>query len=568
MSLTRTHIAFLGIMSIFTGIIGPGTRSGAILLSYLMTDVRAIVYAILIGLILAFAFAAFRKWKFYRLTVFLILIAIFSLVVVTLLWYVTSSRDGMPATGFSWGWIFLTIGAILLFWSYKQRKEDDGDGKFSETIDTIIGIMGGFALACIAWVIILSSLSFFTRGRDDAEILKQLYGSGNVEVLSGEVKVYGSFPTQPRLQYNRGEGFLITSFVDGKERKWEYRSKESILSGALREDESPYEIDKEIFTIDTEWHVRTSTGRVILWSRSSENRNAILYKNDGKLYYRSEKWTIPLSYSGIISSPILLSEDSNDLVWIENRASEKYLIKNGEALWSGYENIINLRVSSNWQNISFLTDSGSDRHLIRNDISLGKLPKNTLTGSYTSNGAHSVYVTNDKTTQEVHFDTGPISHDLQDVREVFLDQNGGGSYAYFAKPVGEEKWCLFTRYKWNLCGLEWYMNPRIWADGSSIIFAWRKDGIWNIYRNTDTLARDTGYNPTSVIYDYAFFDLTNPRTYLLISYDEKTKKYSYRKNGKALPWTWDDISTEVIFGYDNHVLTSAKTDGTWKIIEL
>jgi hypothetical protein len=34
--------------------------------------------------------------------------------------------------------------------SYKQRKEDDGDGKFSETIDTIIGIMGGFALACIA----------------------------------------------------------------------------------------------------------------------------------------------------------------------------------------------------------------------------------------------------------------------------------------------------------------------------------------------------------------------------------------------------------------------------------
>jgi hypothetical protein len=47
----------------------------------------------------------------------------------------------MPASGFSWGWIFLSIGAILLFWSYKQRKDEDGDGKFSETIDTIIGIM-------------------------------------------------------------------------------------------------------------------------------------------------------------------------------------------------------------------------------------------------------------------------------------------------------------------------------------------------------------------------------------------------------------------------------------------
>jgi hypothetical protein len=83
MSLSRTHIAFLGIMSIFTGIIGPGTRSGAILLSYLMTDVRPVIYAILVGLILAFAFAAFRKWKLYRFVVFLILIAIISLAIVT-----------------------------------------------------------------------------------------------------------------------------------------------------------------------------------------------------------------------------------------------------------------------------------------------------------------------------------------------------------------------------------------------------------------------------------------------------------------------------------------------------
>jgi hypothetical protein len=54
MSLSRTHLAFLGIISIFTGLIAPGLRSGDILYSYLMTDVRWIVYIILVGLIVGF----------------------------------------------------------------------------------------------------------------------------------------------------------------------------------------------------------------------------------------------------------------------------------------------------------------------------------------------------------------------------------------------------------------------------------------------------------------------------------------------------------------------------------
>ena len=34
---------------------------------------------------------------------------------------------------------------------------------FSETVDNIIGIIGGFGLACIVGIIILSSFSFFGR---------------------------------------------------------------------------------------------------------------------------------------------------------------------------------------------------------------------------------------------------------------------------------------------------------------------------------------------------------------------------------------------------------------------
>lgn len=74
MPLTRTHIAFLGIISIFTGIVGPGVYAGSTVLSYLMTDMRAIAYIMLIVLILAFFFAAMRKWKLYRMCVILIVL--------------------------------------------------------------------------------------------------------------------------------------------------------------------------------------------------------------------------------------------------------------------------------------------------------------------------------------------------------------------------------------------------------------------------------------------------------------------------------------------------------------
>jgi hypothetical protein len=58
---------------------------------------------------------------------------------------------------------------------------------------------------------------------------------------------------------------------------------------------------------------------------------------------------------------------------------------------------------------------------------------------------------------------------------------------------------------------------------------------------------NTGYNAKNIDYDYAFFDPTNPRTFLFIEKDEKTGLYSYRKNGALLPGTWKDVSTNISF---------------------
>lgn len=94
MSLTRTHIAFLAIISVFTGLIGPGAHSGSELLSYLMTDMRALAYAIFVALILAFLFASFRQWSLYRVSVIVIIISVISLALLTYLGRISATKTG------------------------------------------------------------------------------------------------------------------------------------------------------------------------------------------------------------------------------------------------------------------------------------------------------------------------------------------------------------------------------------------------------------------------------------------------------------------------------------------
>ena len=78
------------------------------------------------------------------------------------------------------------------------------------------------------------------------------------------------------------------------------------------------------------------------------------------------------------------------------------------------------------------------------------------------------------------------------------------------------------------------MNPRVGADGSSIIFGGYRDGKWSLYRNNEIIIKDTGYSGTRIQDDYLFFDTTNPRTYLFAIKDPQTGKYHYLKNGKNI----------------------------------
>jgi hypothetical protein len=67
------------------------------------------------------------------------------------------------------------------------------------------------------------------------------------------------------------------------------------------------------------------------------------------------------------------------------------------------------------------------------------------------------------------------------------------------------------------------MNPTLGADGSSVLFAGYKDGLWSLYRNTLRIVKNTGYTKTEgIASDYIFFDTTHPETYLFIEKDIKS----------------------------------------------
>lgn len=207
-----------------------------------------------------------------------------------------------------------------------------------------------------------------------------------------------------------------------------------------------------------------------------------------------------------------------------------------------------------------------DLEIIKNGVRIEQILPGYVAGTFQSNGSHTIYVNDDGKTKTVIYDGGALKNQFEEVREIFLEKSGN-SYAFFARPLGEKKYCLFTRYRGNLCGLDGYMNPRLGADGGSVLYAGLKDGFWSIYRNTDTVIKDTKYHGVDVTSDYAFFDTTNPKQYLFV---EKTSdgNYLYRKNGKIMPGIWSDVSLDVWFGYDNKVITTARDASGWRVVEM
>jgi len=198
-------------MSIFTGIIAPGTSVMGNHIAYPMTDARILSYMLLFFLIIGFYTASIHAWKIFRYNGILILGMISVLFFLTLSGQVVETKTGIETSGFSWGWIFLLIGVIILFRIYTQKDEDENASDFKQTIDTLLGIVGSFTLACIAGVIILISLSFTDKSHKTS-VLEEVFGRENITYMSGGIILSAPYMEISELHYDRKtETFLLTT---------------------------------------------------------------------------------------------------------------------------------------------------------------------------------------------------------------------------------------------------------------------------------------------------------------------------------------------------------------------
>lgn len=564
MWISRLHIALLAIMSIFTGIIAPGTSVLENQLAYPMTDARIFSYILLFFLIIGFYTASIHTWRFFRYNSILIFGTIGILFFLTLTGQITETKTGLETNGLSWGWIFIGIGTILLFRAYKWDGKNENPSELRQTIDTLLGIVGSFTLACIASVIVLISLSF-TNKSYQASILERAFWSGNLRYMSGNIITTQSYEEIPMLQYDRRSESLIFGT----------KSK----SGSMITLWNPEKIQTLSWSYPLVMHIRENLytrdaqGHIYSWWVLMENAR-IIGENDTIISQSWSNWNVYSSkpswsfdYSGTILDPVI-SGDRLTLAWNEKTLSGTQITKMWKPQWEKYEKVYSMNLSQWWYDIMSLVESTKqEKYIVKNNEIITRLDSSYISGSYISNGSHSIYQTTSEWSKRVVVDGQVLPGKYDEIREVFLEKNGG-YYAYFAKPVGWIKFCLFTKYRGNLCGLDGYMNPRLSPDGSSIIYAGYQDGIWNIYRNTEVIVKNTHYVNSDISGDYVFFDITNPRTYLFIKKDISTGKYSLIKNGKNLPWFWDDFGTEVSFGYDNHIILKLKDKDGWKIAEL
>ncbi len=546
MQFSRAHAWMLAIVSIFTGIIAPVG-------SYLgdgtplpLTDKQWIAYVLFLLLAITFYILSIRNWSrlpFFGYSILGLLVLVFFFLFTE---DIRNIRSGLTLTDFSWGWIFLVSGWILLYASI--RFDFTWTTFHSQTIDKILGIIGTILLLLFGIIIMSISLKW-PEGYKSHMILSEVF-SGSIESRSG-ITLSKPYEEITGLRFERQNDALF--FTWKKDGKWEWRW-ESYLLG-----------NKNI--------VLSSTGELFIDGirdtrdiiSSSSTKDSLILSGSGEIYFLTN--TQEKTFTGIAFPVSNITKDASGktLSWAEKTWTWFIVKKNGGKMSALFESVEKISLSPSGYDVMIAWQKNNKHIIIKNNDVPEEIKDWYVEKSYKSNGSHSIYKLHEWGIYRLVYDGIYLPGKYEEIREVFLERSGN-SYEYFARPLWDNKYCLFTRYRGNICGIEGYMNPILSADGGSVLYAGLLDNIWGIYRNTSLIVKETGYTKRDIRNDYAFYDLTNPRVFLFIEKNDDGT-YSLLKNGERLEWRWLDVWLDVTFGYDNKVIMTLKDSQGWRIAE-
>lgn len=552
------HLGMLGVVSIFTGMISPVVKNNMGEYPFPLTDMQIPAYFVFLLLAILCILLSVRLWAWIRAFWLIIFILLGYLFVIAYNGDVKTGI-GILAPLLSWGWGFIFIGSVLLLSSILDTNIKNE----SATLwDHLIGWVGGITILALTGIIIW--ISYIPQGEHNNKnrILENIFGSGNIETHSGIIQTK-VFPSIERLVFDRKHDSLNFFTLSG--------TKILAVPSGQYFDRLPYmttSIGNALYTISAEWSVITESGDTI-WIAILPQKidqailmysgNTLMKLNTTGIHTLSGKFN---SIEDIISTP-----DWAHSIWKSKTGSGYTIYRDSEIQWENQYSISYITSSSNGKSImSLVKETDGSQYIMKNGIKIEKIWSGYIENSLRMNGNSSIYTIEENGYIELVFNGKIMDRKFDEIREIFLDRESD-EYTYFGRPLGEQTYCLYTRYRGNLCKLSGYMNPRLSPDWTGIIFAWLKDGAWWIYRNAIPIIRNTGYpNRENISKDYVFFDVTNPSYYLFIR--NTNNGYQLYKKWAWLEGTWKDIGLDASFGYDNKIIMSVQDASGWRIIEI
>ncbi|MBC7498610.1 hypothetical protein H7170_03105 [Candidatus Gracilibacteria bacterium] len=555
MTLSRMHLGMLGVASIFTGMISPVVRSGLSVFPFPLTDMQIYAYLILLILAIICVLLAVRSWSWTRVAGLITIVLIGYLFIVSWSGEVRTS-SGLLAPSLSWGWLFLASGVGLLIASMF------GDEIISEGPslgDHWLGWLGSISILALTGVIMAISYIPGTE-RSRSHVLENMFGTGSSETRSGLTRSM-AFSSIEKMAFDRASDQVSFFAASGTQMV-------SFPSGQIY-DRLPYTtttIGNTRYTVSANGIVSkdsdTIMGKAIL---PQDMSRAILMLSGSEIISLSRAGIRPINGEYTSIEDIIATREGEHSIWRSRNPDGYRIYRDGESITMPYHEISHISASSDGRSVmALIGESDGVRYIIKNDVKIEQIAPGYIEGTLRMNGTESLYaVERDGMIELIHNGT-ILDRKFDEIREVYLDTDGGG-YAYFGRPLGESSYCIYTRYRGNLCGLTGYMNPRQ-APDSSIVYAAMVDGAWGIYRNTSPIIRNTGYmSREDISRDYVFFDITNPSYYLFIRGSDTG--YRLYKKGAWIDGTYKDVGLDVSFGYDYKIIMSIQDSTGWRLIE-
>lgn len=563
MNFSRSHILMLAAISIFTGMIAPAASSAEIVRPYAMTNMQYVAFVVLFSISILFLSVNLWTKKLTNFLVATLITLIFSLLFMTIAGFV-KNFSGVTLQWLSWGWIFLVTGLVLLFIPMIHSLSDETN-EYAVVYERILGFVGAGVLFVMSIFVIsiakINSHEMPSKMTPVSEIFWQ-----KTETFSG-ILMTPAFEKLSLIRSDRSLNSLSFIGTQSGASIW-YPGKISL--------QAPENISK-ILTISGKNYIITKNGDVMenkeykgKTGETEENAQYVFYQDtNGVLQLVSPTYSTHFTAEWSNIDKIIFNPITLDVFWRADIEGGQAIFKNGKKMSEIYPAILRYTINQNGNLMLVTEDSDHNKIVIKDGVVIHTISADYVRGTLQLNGSDVIYAIHntDDESYSIVINGSVLDRRLAEIREVFLEKNTNG-YAYFGRPKGEDTYCLFTRFKGNLCGITAYMSPSLGADGSDIIFAGNRAGIWSVYKNTNEFITETNYGgKIDISHDYFFFDKTNGRHFVFI--EKIPNGYVINKSGKKLDQIWKDIDTENLnFGYNGTIIVPVQDETGWHIAEI